>query len=100
MSRRNIPDLRDNHDQITLDHCYVLIAELGRAFDVMEGYPPGTFKHLADEFEPTQVQTVLQKYFKAPEFSRLFNMPEGKWLLLGIFAKHLFDKKKSRKDDV
>lgn len=89
--RKSIPDLREDHDEITLDHCYVLIAYLGRAFDLMEG-TEDSFKDLAAALNPEVMRDELQYYFKAPEFSRLFNSEMGKGVLVGVFAKTLLDR--------
>jgi hypothetical protein len=92
--RTTIPDLRDDHDTITLDHCYVIARYIGELFDVIEN-TPGVFKSAATEIDPTLIQTVFQECFSPVEFSRLYNREEGKYILAGIFARDLLNRSKS-----
>lgn len=89
--RRRIPDLNDDHDEITLDHCYVLIEHLGKVFSQMEGTPDGVFGGIVDELNPEIMRDHLQSVFKTPEFSRLYKTEMGKGVLIGTFAKNLLD---------
>jgi hypothetical protein len=99
---RVIPDLRLDQDQITLDHCYVLLVKLSEALDVISG-TKGQFDELVNGFDPTVIQEDLQKYLNAPEFSRLFQNESpgfGKGVLVGFYAKELWIKLKGDPNEI
>jgi hypothetical protein len=95
---KTIPDLRDDHDQITLDHCYVLLTRLTEALDTLEG-STGKFADIIENFDPSIIQEDLQKYLDAPEFSRLFKSDFGKGVLVGFYVKALWIKMKGDPDE-
>lgn len=84
---RTIPDLRlDN--EITLEHCYVLIEHLGYSFDTIEGASRGTFQEIAN-VDPTRMKEHFDSLFPADSFARLFQTEIGKGVLVGTYAHRL-----------
>jgi hypothetical protein len=88
--RRDIPDLRADHD-ITLEHCYVLLNQLGKAIDLMDNSDEGS--KAADEINVELLQHFYEDNFHQPEFSRLFNTTMGRGVLIGAYLKHMFDER-------
>ena len=85
----NIPDLRADNE-ITLEHCHILIHELGIAFDTIEG-TDGHFTGVADLVNPYAMKEYFDSQFPASAFLRLFHTKDniGKGILVGMFMENL-----------
>lgn len=79
-----IPDLRNDTDEITLDHCYTLVTYFGKVMDIIDGVENVNEQMLGD-YHVEDIQKELQKYFNCLEFSRLFRTNEGKCVLVGVY---------------
>lgn len=86
----NIPDLRADSPEITLEHCYVLVERLSTMFDLLEG-TPGAFKNI-QLVDPYIMQEYYQDTFETHAFARLFQTEMGKGVLVGAFARKLLEK--------
>jgi hypothetical protein len=85
--KRLLPDLRAD-DEITLEHCFILIDELGKAFDTIEG-TDGHFTGIAEHVNPHVMKQYFDSQFPAFAFIRMFHHPLGKGVLVGMFMEHL-----------
>lgn len=86
-----VPDLRPDHTEITLEHCWVLINKLGEAFDLLEG-TRGVFTEIEREINPELLKNHFEELFEPQAFSRLFSTELGKGVLVGTFAQVLLEK--------
>jgi hypothetical protein len=87
MKRPSIPDLHADNE-ITLEHCYILVERLGKGFDALEG-TNGFYKHIADLVNPARIKEFYDSFLEPPAFSRLFQTEFGKGVLIGMFMQNL-----------
>ncbi len=85
--RKQIPDLRPEMKEITLEHCSVLMERL--AFALGELYPdgPDSFTELVDHIDVRGMQQDLHTLFTIAAFERLFSTPFGKGVICGAFIQ-------------
>lgn len=88
--RKSIPDLQADKNEITLEHCYVLVDRLGIALDLIEG-TPGAHKEITDAVNPELLKDHFEEHFVPDEFCRLFKTELGKGVLVGTYAKALME---------
>jgi hypothetical protein len=82
MADRNIPDLRADHNEFTIEHCSVLLERLGTTLDKIYG---GGMAELAAEADAERMRDDLISLMSANQLSKLFDDDIGKGLIIGIF---------------
>lgn len=81
----NIPDLRHNNE-ITLEHCSVLLEKLGEALDIMDGQKNNFEVHRLD---PSRLQEHFEDFFEPAAFARMFQSTHGKYVLIGTYLMRM-----------
>lgn len=85
--RKNIPDLRPEMSEVTLEHCSVLLELLQeRLADVYEGNP-SEFRSACDSLDVADMKDDLLTLYSQKAFTRLFATQFGKGVLLGSFMQ-------------
>ncbi len=84
---KNLPDLRPEMKEITLEHCSVLMERL--SYTLGELYPegPDEFTYIVDQLDVRHMQRDLGILFTVPAFERLFSTPFGKGVITGAFIQ-------------
>ncbi len=81
----NIPDLRYGNE-ITLEHCSVLLEKLGEALDTMDGQKNGFETH---KLNPQLLLEHFEEFFDPAMFTRLFQDEYGKYVLIGTYLMRM-----------
>lgn len=80
-----IPDLRVSiHDNITLDHCSVLLEKLRDVITIAEGSEE--FSDIVNGVDTMEMLELFKELYQPPEFNRLFKSDLGKGVLIGVFT--------------
>lgn len=90
-----IPDLRQDNE-ITLEHCSVLLEKLGHALDIMDGQVNNFEVHLLN---PQRLQEHFEDFFEPEAFTRLFQSPDGKYVLIGTYLMRMQQRMMEMEDD-
>lgn len=83
-----IPDLRLN-DEITLEHCSVLLERIGKTLEIIEGQEGFSVTNLIN---PELLLEHYKEQFDAESFCKMFNTELGKGVLVGTYVQRLLEK--------
>lgn len=89
----NIPDLRADHQEFTLEHCSVLLEQLVRVLKVSYGQD---MSNIANQVDPESMRDDLLSIKSAQQLSILFSNPWGQPFLVGLFFGHFILEPKDR----
>lgn len=83
-----IPDLRQTNE-ITLEHCSVLLERIGSTLEIIEGEAGYSVTSLIN---PELLRQHYEGHFEPEAFTRMFATELGKGVLVGSYLQRLLDK--------
>lgn len=87
----NIPDLRHESNDISLEHCSVLLERVRATFGIMYPEGPEEFEVVCNAIDVGAMQEDYKSWFTPKCFSDLFKTQFGKGVLVGAFLKEIMN---------
>jgi hypothetical protein len=98
MDLRFVPDLRNDSEQVTIEHVSVLQERLAAVLD--EAYPDeGVARIVTQHFDPEAMKEEILEIFTPAAFLTLFKTEMGKGVLIGAFYQAFIDAPNREEDD-
>jgi hypothetical protein len=83
----NIPDLRYEHSEVTLEHCSVLLERIPMALGDMYRGDQDEFKEICEAVDPIRFKADMLSMMEERTFLSLFETEFGKGVLVGAFIQ-------------
>jgi hypothetical protein len=83
----NLPDLRPEQNEVTLEHCSVLMERLYKTLHEIYNGDPDEFRMICDQIDPVTMKQDLMTVFTKEAFLRLFQTQFGKGVIVGAFVQ-------------
>lgn len=81
----NIPDLRAEDTGVTLEHCSVLLEDLG---DVLaQAYRSDEFHSITAQIDPIRMKREILSIFDQDAFLHMFESDFGRGVILGAYIQ-------------
>ncbi len=90
MRTKQMPDLRNDSEDVTIEHISVLQERLGQILS--QAYPGDDIsKIVSHHFDPTKMRTEMLDLFTDKAFLAMFKSEMGKGVIIGAFIqKYIF----------